>query len=203
MQGPVRPASANLPAGVKRLPPPTATISQIVDWALGDAYILVSEDKVAYHVTFQPVPVGVLATRPVPPVPAKGPNGQQNVPEDLGTQVIEGVTAQGRRVTSTTPAGARGNDRPLVSITETWQSLEQGRLMVQKSSNDNDGTQSIRHYTNFSLTVPDPSLFAPPPDYKTVEESGQFTVTVGPPAETVNQPRILTVPVNPSRTGVH
>jgi hypothetical protein len=181
MQGPARAIPFNAPPGVKPPPPaPIATISQIVDWALGNAYILDSEDKVAYHLTFQPVPVGTPATRPLLPAPTKGPYGQQNITADLGTQVVEGVTVQGRRVTSTTPAGARGNDRPLVSITETWQSVEQGLLMVQKSSNDNDGTQSIRHYANFSLSVPDPNLFAPPPDYKIVEESSQFTVTIGP-----------------------
>jgi hypothetical protein len=199
MQGP-----ANPPAGVKQLPPPTATISQIVDPALGVAYILDSEDKVAYRVTFEPVPPGSPATLPLRPYPATGPFGQQNVTEDLGTQVIDGVPVQGRRLISTTPAGTRNNDRPIVSITETWQSVEQGLMMLQRTSNENQGTQSALHYLNFSLSVPNPTLFAPPLDYKIVDQPNQFTVTIGPPIQPVNRPALIAPPsVRPAGAGVH
>src|SRR5258708_5634764 len=40
--------------------------------------------------------------------------------EDHGTQVMEGVTVQGKRATRTIPAGEIGNERPLEILTETW-----------------------------------------------------------------------------------
>ena len=40
--------------------------------------------------------------------------------EDLGTQTIEGVSAQGKRETVTIPAGQIGNERPIEIVSETW-----------------------------------------------------------------------------------
>lgn len=40
--------------------------------------------------------------------------------EDLGTESIQGVDARGRRRTTIIPAGAMGNDAPLVSTSEMW-----------------------------------------------------------------------------------
>jgi len=44
--------------------------------------------------------------------------------EDLGTQTIEGLSAQGKRETVTIPAGQIGNERPIEIVTETWFSPE-------------------------------------------------------------------------------
>jgi hypothetical protein len=42
--------------------------------------------------------------------------------ESLGTQTINGVNAQGTRVTHTIPAGQIGNDRPITTVSERWYS---------------------------------------------------------------------------------
>jgi hypothetical protein len=49
--------------------------------------------------------------------------------ESLGTQVIEGVNAEGTRRTTTWAVGSRGNDRDIVVTNETWFS-EQLQLEV-------------------------------------------------------------------------
>jgi hypothetical protein len=46
--------------------------------------------------------------------------------ENLGTESIQGVEARGRRYTTTVPAGAAGNDAPLVSTSEVWTALTVG-----------------------------------------------------------------------------
>ena len=44
--------------------------------------------------------------------------------ESLGTQITEGVNAEGSRTTSTIEAGAIGNDRPIQIVSERWYSPE-------------------------------------------------------------------------------
>ena len=57
-------------------------------------------------------------------------NNEQIKNEDLGTQTIEGVSAQGKRETVTIPAGEIGNEKPIEIVTETWFSPEIGRAHV-------------------------------------------------------------------------
>jgi hypothetical protein len=42
--------------------------------------------------------------------------------QSLGTQTINGVSAQGTRTTRTIPAGEMGNEKPIVIVTERWYS---------------------------------------------------------------------------------
>jgi hypothetical protein len=47
------------------------------------------------------------------------------VTEKLEPQTIEGVPAEGKRITTTWPEGSRmGNDRPITSVVESWRSPE-------------------------------------------------------------------------------
>jgi hypothetical protein len=55
---------------------------------------------------------------------------------DLGKQTIEGVVAQGTRLTRTIPAGEMGNELPIVITTETWYSPDLKVLVMSKSSDD-------------------------------------------------------------------
>lgn len=48
------------------------------------------------------------------------PAGPETSTESLGTQVIEGVSVEGKRFTRTFPVGTIGNDRPIVSVSESW-----------------------------------------------------------------------------------
>ena len=84
--------------------------------------------------------------------------------EQLGTKVIEGLTVTGTRRTNTTPAGAEGNDQPIVSSFETWVSndLQIYLLTVMKHPQIGESTYKL---VNIHAGDPDPQLFQVPADY--------------------------------------
>ncbi len=86
------------------------------------------------------------------------------VKTDLGTQTIEGVPAQGTRITHTIPAGQVGNDQPLVITTETWMSPDLKVLVMSKTSDPRMGETTYR-LTNILRDEPDPALFLVSSDY--------------------------------------
>lgn len=90
--------------------------------------------------------------------------------ESLGKQTIEGVEAEGSRVTFTIPAGKIGNDRPIVTVNEQWYSPELQAIVMSKNSDPRMG-ETIYRLTNIVRSEPDPSLFQVPADY-TVKENG-------------------------------
>src|SRR5215510_10462519 len=92
--------------------------------------------------------------------------------ESLGKQTIEGVEAEGTRVTFTIPAGKIGNERPIVTVNETWYSTELQALVMSKNSDPRMGETTYR-LTNIVRSEPDPSLFQVPSDY-TVKEGFGF-----------------------------
>jgi hypothetical protein len=87
--------------------------------------------------------------------------------ESLGSQTVEGLTADGSRTKDVVPAGTIGNEKDLVSTRETWYSSE---LKIVLSSIRNDPRFGEVRYslTNIQVSAPDPSLFQVPPGY-TVE----------------------------------
>jgi hypothetical protein len=85
--------------------------------------------------------------------------------EVLASQIMEGVTCEGVRLTSTIEAGAIGNDRPIQSIEERWYSPDlQVNLLVRKTD-PRTGEATVR-LTNVRRLEPDPSLFTVPPGYQ-------------------------------------
>ncbi len=95
--------------------------------------------------------------------------------ESLGTQTIEGVQAEGKRITETIPAGKIGNDRPIEIVNETWYSPDLQTVVMSKHSDPRTG-DVIYSMTNIIRAEPDPSLFSPPADYKVREESKWFEI---------------------------
>jgi hypothetical protein len=91
---------------------------------------------------------------------------------DLGTQTIEGVPAQGTRVTRTIPAGQFGNEQPMVITTETWYSPDLKVLVMSKSSDPRMGDTTYT-LTNIQRSEPAASLFQVPDDY-TVRDAPVF-----------------------------
>jgi hypothetical protein len=83
---------------------------------------------------------------------------------DLGTQTIEGVPAQGTRVTRTIPAGQFGNEQPMVITTETWYSPDL-KVLVMSKSNDPRMGDTTYTLTNIQRSEPAASLFQVPDDY--------------------------------------
>ena len=82
--------------------------------------------------------------------------------ESLGTQVIEGVPADGKRITETIPAGRIGNERPIDVINETWYSSDLQTVVMSKHSDPRTG-DVVYTLTNISRAEPDPALFSVPP----------------------------------------
>jgi hypothetical protein len=85
--------------------------------------------------------------------------------EDLGTQTLEGVSAQGKRETVTIPAGQIGNERPIEIVTETWFSPDLHTMVLRKHSDPRVGDSTYR-LTDIKRNEPDASLFQPPPGTK-------------------------------------
>jgi hypothetical protein len=135
------------------------------------------------------------ATPPATP-PAPAPPRVKPTVEDLGTQTINGVEARGRRVTSTTPAGAVGNDQPLVRTDESWTATAPG-LKGFVARDISDGPQSgktTKELSNLTQAEPDASLFQPPAGYEIVNKLAPGSDC---PAEEGTEPTTAPIPVPP------
>ena len=98
-----------------------------------------------------------------------GPVNDANaVKTDLGKQTIEGVPAQGSKITRTIPAGQIGNEQPILITTETWYSPDL-KVLVMSKTNDPRMGETIYKLANVQRTEPAATLFQPPDDY-TVKE---------------------------------
>ena len=85
--------------------------------------------------------------------------------EDLGTQVIDGLSVQGKRITRTVPAAQAGSERDIEVVTETWYSADLQMVVMSKTSDPRFG-DSVYKLTNISRAEPDPALFTVPSDYQ-------------------------------------
>ena len=85
--------------------------------------------------------------------------------DDLGTQVMEGVAAQGKRITRTISAAQAGSERDIDIVTETWYSPELQMVIMSKTTDPRFG-DSVYKLTNISRAEPDPALFTVPSDYQ-------------------------------------
>jgi hypothetical protein len=95
----------------------------------------------------------------------------QTTSESLGVKIIEGVTAEGTRLTRTIPAGAAGNANPILITTERWYSPDLQLTLLQTRSDPRFGTSTFQ-LTNIVRSEPDPTVFAVPSDYTVQKEKG-------------------------------
>jgi hypothetical protein len=95
--------------------------------------------------------------------------------ESLGTQTIEGVAAEGTRVSHTIPAGKIGNDLPITMVTETWYSKELGTVVMSKTSDPRMG-DTVYRLTNISRNEPSRALFEIPADYQVEEGKREIVI---------------------------
>lgn len=84
--------------------------------------------------------------------------------EDLGSQTIEGVMAQGTRTTETIPAGQIGNLLPINIVDEVWYSPDLKMNVLTRHSDPRSG-ESLYKLTNINRGEQPRSLFEPPADY--------------------------------------
>jgi hypothetical protein len=90
--------------------------------------------------------------------------------ESLGTQAINGVNAEGTRITHTIPAGQIGNDKPIQIVFERWYSPDLQIVVKSTRSDPRFGTTTYA-LTNVQRSEPAATLFTVPSDY-TVKEGG-------------------------------
>src|SRR5206468_12023105 len=104
--------------------------------------------------------------------------------ESLGKQVIEGVEAEGTRVTRTIPAGEIGNTLPIYVVDENWYSKEL-QMPVMTRHNDPRSGETVFRLSNIKRAEPARSLFEVPADYTMVENprAGFGYSPVGPRIE--------------------
>jgi hypothetical protein len=137
----------------------TRQIVTISDPVAGKSYALYPDTKTAI--------VRPLRQLKIEAPPAGKPgmdNPDLRKVEDLGTQLIEGLSAKGRRETTTIPVGQIGNDKPIEIVSETWSSRDL-RGPVLRKRNDPRAGQTTFRVTNIKLSEPDPPLFGVPSDY--------------------------------------
>jgi len=117
--------------------------------------------------------IQMRAAGPLPPPIAiaglvGGDEEAQLTTENLGSQTIEGVLANGTRTTLTIPAGQIGNDQPIHIVTEVWTSPDLKTVVYSKRSDPRTGEQTFQ-LTNIVRAEPDASLFTVPSDFKIVD----------------------------------
>ena len=91
--------------------------------------------------------------------------------ESLGTQAIDGLDTTGTRTTVTIPAGAIGNEKAIVIVSERWLSPELQAVVLSTHRDPRFGETTYR-LTGITRGEPEKSLFEVPSDY---------TVREGPP----------------------
>jgi hypothetical protein len=153
----------------------TRTMITIGDPVADVHYLLDPEQKVAHKMT--PHNRGANAN-------GKGPQFEQRMQqrmakqeasgeikkESLGTQAINGVNAEGTRITRTIPAGQIGNDKPIQIVFERWYSPDL-QIVVKSTRNDPRFGTTTYALTNVQRAEPAAALFTVPSDY-TVKEGG-------------------------------
>jgi hypothetical protein len=140
-------------------------------------------DPVAGYTYVLNVSTKVATRRPLKTPPANSPREHKPPPNavetDLGTQTVNGVSAQGKSITRTIPAGQIGNAQPIVSTSEIWYSPALQIVVSSKRSDPRMG-QSTYTVTNIQRTEPNVSLFQIPAGY-TVKDAPAWRGPGGAP----------------------
>jgi hypothetical protein len=85
--------------------------------------------------------------------------------ESLSPQTIEGVNAEGTRITSIIEAGQIGNDRPIQIVDERWYSHDVETAVRWTHSDPRTGQETLQ-LTGISRVEPSPDLFQVPANYQ-------------------------------------
>lgn len=94
--------------------------------------------------------------------------GSPSESEDLGKQSIGGLETIGTRETTIIPAGAIGNNSPLMSKREFWYSPQLGVNLISKLQHPLSGTQNFE-VSDITLGEPDAKLFEVPAGFKILD----------------------------------
>ena len=156
-------------AKVVKQPPRTANSTKGTCWITTPENVSVAFTGPAVDGQSKEVagPEAVATKTPSAPAARTNAISKETATEDLGTAVIDGLEAHGKRYTTTTPIGAAGNDQPLVSTRETWWADTHSiGMSVREFNNDPVNGKYTRELVKLSLEEPDPALFEPPDGYE-------------------------------------
>lgn len=106
------------------------------------------------------------------------PSPGNEVKEQLGKQMIEGVEAEGTRTTVTIPAGEIGNERAIEIVSERWYSPELQLVVMTRHSDPRSGETTYK-LTNINRAEPAKTLFEVPAGF-TVKEMKFGEPTIAP-----------------------
>ncbi len=105
-----------------------------------------------------------IMLRAMPSKIAHGSPAWDEKVETLPARQIEGVSAEGTRTTRTIPAGAIGNERPIVMVTEEWRSPDLQVLVLTTTSDPRTGDSTYK-LVNISRGEPGAGYFEVPAGY--------------------------------------
>ena len=157
----------------------------ISDPVAGVSYSMNIKDQVARKMTRPNLPMvfrtapdrngdaevqsGNLTTQAVTVMSRRSDGGANSVSQSLGTQTINGVAAEGTRVTRTIAAGSIGNDQPIETINESWYSADLQTVVKTRRSDPRTGETDFE-LTNIRRSEPDPTLFQVPASFRIVNQ---------------------------------
>ena len=139
------------------------TVVFIHDPVAGANYALNPANKTATRSAWMPRGRGGQG-RGMRDFPGRGQSANSKT-ENLPRQTIEGLPADGTRVTMTIPAGQVGNERPIQTVTERWYSPDLQTVLLLKQSDPRVG-ETVMRLVNVSRAEPAHALFEVPADYK-------------------------------------
>ncbi len=155
--------------GVELNTPATGTVKRamvvLVDPVSGNRYLLDTANKTARQMPIRHGTHGPGGRHDGPPANGKFGDASNVKVEQLGNKTINGLQAEGTRVTRTIPAGEIGNDKAIEVISERWVSTD---LQIPLMVTHNDPMMGVvtTTVTNITRAEPDASLFVVPSDYK-------------------------------------
>jgi hypothetical protein len=145
----------------------------VISDPVGSKNYLLNPDKKIAHVT-QFRERGPKGGAPAADA-AKGERGWGDNPNatktSLGTQSINGISAEGTRYTRVIPAGQIGNDKPITITREVWYSPDL-QMVVQSKHSDPRFGDTTYSLTNIQRTEPAANLFIVPSDYTLKQDAG-------------------------------
>jgi hypothetical protein len=157
------------------------TLVMIHDPVAGTGYVLHADSKTAEQLPAPPANANRSGTSPEARFEA---HIQQDIAngtlkkEDLGTQTVNGISAQGTRYTRTIAAGQAGNTNAMTVVSEQWYSPDL-QVVVKSTRSDPRTGQVTYTLSNIQRTEPAASLFTVPSDY-TVKQATARRMHGGP-----------------------
>jgi hypothetical protein len=157
-------------------------LTEIRDYVANLEYTLDVANHVAHRMKFITEPTSKTANvlphdRFVPEQGSAGSVQRQTSRQSLGTRTIEGLLCDGTRETTTIPAGAEGNDKPIVTTVEVWNSRDL-KIRIESTSKDPRVGETFTRMRYVRRDEPAAALFQISQDYRVQDETGRFAIEV-------------------------